>query len=548
MKADYIRIVVKKLKDLPYKAILFDGKWGIGKSYAINEVLEENDNVCKISIFGLDDVKQIYHEVLFQLALKNNVGGKIGEIAKNILEGLSAVWGRAAQAKEVIQSIANERELFLLLSREFDSLHIIVIDDLERMSNDLSLEEILGIIEELKQCNYVKIIVVANTEEFDEKNKEIFKKYNEKVIDRIYHITELPEKIMWGKLHIHAGFIERFLQAHKVKNLRTLEKAQNLFDDVKLYCKDSMSEQFIDEIRLICFAIVVEDIENLYYKEPDENESDSMKRCMLTLNNDLDHRILYYLSGIKSSKNLVTMILQYYENETLINEDGLNAEYKVFSQAGQKPNYYKTDEEVKNLLPDLRKEMKNAHNLAELNKFADEYVMWSDILEEDNESVLQEYRELLHRMLENIVLEGKEEILSYGYDLFHLSSEKVKRIYSEENLSMKSFVIKTYVEYLQKVTNGKQAFDYSYKLRKYFDNSFYEDIVKELSGSLYNSRSFPIGEMDEERYHICYNIMYVLYHADEDIFLRYCDELKQKCDHMSAHRLEDLVKEIIKGY
>lgn len=273
-----------------------------------------------------------------------------------------------------------------------------------------------------------------------------------------------------------------------------------------------------------------------------------MKRCMLTLNNDLDHRILYYLSGIKSSKNLVTMILQYYENETLINEDGLNAEYKVFSQAGQKPNYYKTDEEVKNLLPDLRKEMKNAHNLAELNKFADEYVMWSDILEEDNESVLQEYRELLHRMLENIVLEGKEEILSYGYDLFHLSSEKVKRIYSEENLSMKSFVIKTYVEYLQKVTNGKQAFDYSYKLRKYFDNSFYEDIVKELSGSLYNSRSFPIGEMDEERYHICYNIMYVLYHADEDIFLRYCDELKQKCDHMSAHRLEDLVKEIIKGY
>lgn len=94
---------------------------------------------------------------------------------------------------------------------------------------------------------------------------------------------------------------------------------------------------------------------------------------------------------------------------------------------------------------------------------------------------------------------------------------------------------------MQKVTNGKQAFDYSYKLRKYFDNSFYKDIVKELSGSLYNSRSFPIGEMDEERYHICYNIIYVLYHADEDIFLRYCDELKQKC-------LENLVKEIIKGY
>lgn len=548
MRADYIGIITKKLNELPYKAILFDGKWGIGKSYAINEALKKNNNVCKISMFGLEDVKQIYHEVLFQLALKNNVGGKIGEIANNILEGLSTVWGRAAQAKDLIHSIANERELFLLLSKEFDSPHIIVIDDLERMSNHLSLEEVLGIIEELKQCNFVKVIVVANMQEFDKKSKEIFKKYNEKVIDRIYHITELPEKVVWSTLGIHAGFVEKFLQTHKVKNIRTLKKAQNLYDDVKLYCKDNMSEQFFDEIRLICFAIVVEDTDNLYYKEPDANENDSTKKSMRILNNHLDHRIINYLSGIKSSKNLVTMILQYYKNEKLIDEDELDAEYKVFCQAGQKPNYYKTDEEIKKLLPDLRREMNNAHNLAELNKFADEYVIWSDILAEGSDSVLQEYKELLHRMLEEIVSEGKEEILSYGCDLFNLSSEKVKRIYSEENLSMKSYVVKTYVEYLQVVTSGKQAFDYSYKLRKYFDSSFYRDIVKELSARLYNSKSFPIGEMDDERYHTCYNIMYVLYHADENRFLQYCDELKLECDHMSVHRLENLIKEIVKGY
>lgn len=242
------------------------------------------------------------------------------------------------------------------------------------------------------------------------------------------------------------------------------------------------------------------------------------------------------------------MILQYYKNEIMINEDGLNAEYKIFSQAGQKSNYYKTDEEIRKILPDLRKEMNNAHNLAELNKFADEYVMWSDILEEENESILQEYKEILHKMLEDMVLEGKEEVLNYGYDLFNLSSEKVKKIYSEENLSMKNFVVKTYIEYLQKVTSGRQAFEYSYKLRKYFDNSFYRETVKELSVCLYNSKSFPIDEMDDERYHTCYNIMYVLYHSDEDKFFRYCDELKLKCDHMSGYRLEDLVKELIKGY
>ena len=35
-------------------------------------------------MFGLKDPKQIYHEALFQLALKNNIGGKIGEIANNV--------------------------------------------------------------------------------------------------------------------------------------------------------------------------------------------------------------------------------------------------------------------------------------------------------------------------------------------------------------------------------------------------------------------------------------------------------------------------------
>ena len=87
MKADNIKNIISDIDHLPYRAILFDGTWGIGKSYAVNEALEANPNVCKISMFGLKDTRQIYHEALFQLALKNNIGGKIGEIANNILDG-----------------------------------------------------------------------------------------------------------------------------------------------------------------------------------------------------------------------------------------------------------------------------------------------------------------------------------------------------------------------------------------------------------------------------------------------------------------------------
>ena len=543
MKADNIQQVIHNLSDLPYRAVLFDGVWGIGKSYAVNEAVEGNLNVCKISMFGLKDTQQIYHEALFQLALKNNVGGKIGEIADNVLDGLSRVWEKVGQAKAVVQSIANERELFLLLSKEFTSLHIIVIEDLERMKKDLNLEEVFGVIEELKQCNYVKVILVANTKELNQEQKELFEKYREKVIERTYQITEHAEHVAWSRLGIQADFIEKFLSSHKVKNLRTLEKAQRFYEDVKLFCEEIKNEQFQREVQLICFAIVVESIENLYYREPDANETDHTKRIMQELSNSLEHRIREYLYGIKSNGALMEMLLKYYQ-EGIFDKEQLNAGYKLFVQAGEKPDYCKTDEEIKKLLTELRESVLAAENITELNQFADSYIYWGDILEEDTEEVLKIYREILNRMLKEQVKNGKEEILEHSYALYHLSAGRLEQIYNEEIAGMREFVIETYVDYLKQITGSEKAYKYSQKLREYFESSFYRGIIKEKAEELYQRKAFPVDEVNELRYYTCYNIMYVLYHDDKEKFLRYCEELKRKCDKMSWSRIQSIVKEI----
>lgn len=52
--------------------------------------------------------------------------------------------------------------------------------------------------------------------------------------------------------------------------------------------------------------------------------------------------------------------------------------------------------------------MLGAKNLAELNQFADSYIVWSDILGEDNDGILSEYRELLNKMLKEMALNGQE--------------------------------------------------------------------------------------------------------------------------------------------
>lgn len=545
MRADYIYDIIKKFGCFSYDCILFDGPWGIGKTYAIDKALEEQENVCSISMFGLQNSQQIYHEVLCQFVLKNNKAGKIAGAATEVLDGISNIWKSVSSVKEVLQSIAREKELFLLLSKGFDSLHIIVIDDLERVSDRINIEEVFGIVEELKKCNNVKIILVANIDELQENNKEIFKKHNEKVIDRIYHITEKPEKINWGEIGIHAGFMQEFLSVHKVKKLRTLKKAQRFYDDVYIVVNQIDNQQFKDEIRLICFAIVVESTDNLYYKQND-NEDDSNKKIFNELHNELLYRILLYLQEVRSSRNLVNILLEYYNNQIVLSTSDIMLEYKIFLQAGNKPNYFKTDDEIRRILPKIEDDIVKATTIGELNRNADEYEIWSETIGEDNAPMLDKYREIVRNLLWNEVKKGNEDILGYSYDLWHLEAKKVKEIYEEERNAVRKMVIQHYVDYLKDTTKGKMAFEYSCKLREYCANNYYKEIIKENIDKLYNRKSFPVDEIDSVQYHTCYNIMSVLYHINQDRFLEYSDELSKQCDNMSAHRMDVLIREIIR--
>lgn len=162
--------------------------------------------------------------------------------------------------------------------------------------------------------------------------------------------------------------------------------------------------------------------------------------------------------------------------------------------------------------------------------------------------MLNEYRNNLQRMLQELVQSGNDQIFDYGVTLFHLSSEKIKRIFTEEIENMRKKMVEICIKFLQKTTRGKVAYEYSYRLREYSKSTFYRKFIKESIECLYNRKSFPVDEIDETQYHTCYNIMYVLHEMDSDKFLHYCEELSRECDHMSAHRIDVLVKEIIKGY
>lgn len=537
MRADKIVSVMEQLPELPYKCILFDGSWGIGKSYAIEQAVKGKPNICNISLFGIKNVNQIYHEALFQLLLDDKQGGKIATSTDNAVDLLSQFSGKIKKISEFVQGIVSEKEWFEILSRKVDKYHIIILDDLERISEKADLKEILGVVEELKKCGCIKVVLVANKEAMEEENQELLNKYCEKVIERVYHITEAPKEINYGELGIDAVFLTSFLEKHSVKNLRTIKKAENLYRDIAFQGTGVGDEDFWDEIKLVCYAIVVEDIERLYYRERSNKEDDS--HVFIRVSNKFDVRFRHYISNIRITDGLCNMIKEYYLKNEMIDKKILEIQYKLFLKAGNKSNLYRSEEEINQYLMECQTEIDASEDWRELNQLANEYVYWSNVLEKECADILEDYQERVFDLLWREVKEGKEEeLLLYGSGAMESLQLDVKNKFDVVLQKIREKQIEMFIEYLRANTSDKKAYEYSTKLREYSNRVEYEQIIGKQIGKLLLKSSFPINSVTKDKYNTCCNIIIVLHKYMEEEVNAYQEEILKESDKMVRYRVE----------
>lgn len=64
---------------------------------------------------------------------------------------------------------------------------------------------------------------------------------------------------------------------------------------------------------------------------------------------------------------MVNIIQRYYENKVELNPDEIDVEYQIFLHAGDKANYYKTDDEMKSFLPKLAENIRKENDIPKLN-------------------------------------------------------------------------------------------------------------------------------------------------------------------------------------
>lgn len=172
----YIENYLKK--DKTKSAIMLTAPWGMGKSHYIQNSLipylntEEKRTCVVVSLYGLNDVKEINRIIYWDLRLKLKTPKK-GSKSEALESG-----------KFVVKAFLNGGLSFLgidpsMSDRDFDKLFssidltgkLIILEDLERSS--IPIKHILGYVNNLTEHDGAKVLLVANEQEIKTTHKSV---------------------------------------------------------------------------------------------------------------------------------------------------------------------------------------------------------------------------------------------------------------------------------------------------------------------------------------------------------------------------------------
>lgn len=171
------------------KILLLKGQWGVGKTHFWKKYYLLNENKLEayyptysyISLFGKGSLNEI------KSALASNVEIINERKYKRVISSWKA---KKRVLKKLAKLIFNnnflQRYLWTnknLLNETVYHDHLICFDDIERMAKELDISILMGYADELAQQKNCKIILIFNEDELEEKQKEAFNKYREKVVD-----------------------------------------------------------------------------------------------------------------------------------------------------------------------------------------------------------------------------------------------------------------------------------------------------------------------------------------------------------------------------
>lgn len=214
-------------------AIALTGEWGIGKTHFWNNFKKKYHNQFKlrkysyVSLFGIDSLESLKYEI----AIKTH---KINQ-SEDRMQGTKSLFNKALDTVDLSSIDGKGLSLNLgksLITSVLSSLvtnTVICIDDIERISDNLSIKDVMGLINDLKLEKNCQVVVILH----EAKANEQFQEYKEKIFDEFLILDDnldiLKTSITDG---LALDVMQLFYLTLKIKNLRFYNKVFNNYQQI----------------------------------------------------------------------------------------------------------------------------------------------------------------------------------------------------------------------------------------------------------------------------------------------------------------------------
>jgi hypothetical protein len=214
------------------------GPWGVGKTFLLRNIItryQSTEGLRKYayaSTFGVQSVSEIRTSLLaktrklpFERDATRNLRGRVEEEAarRNLGTALNAL-------KEMIPW--GGKHLVIAIEAVAGSMigdTVIVLDDLERLGEKLTIQEVMGLASDLKEQGRCKVILIFNEEQLGASASEAYERLSEKVVDqKLEFALDVPEAIDIGLASDTPmrDLLIAPLTALEVSNIRVIKKVE----------------------------------------------------------------------------------------------------------------------------------------------------------------------------------------------------------------------------------------------------------------------------------------------------------------------------------
>lgn len=257
-------------------AVAIEGPWGAGKTRFLNSVLAPGlkglqKRMVRVSMFGLKDGGELYEKLgAVLLRLQGERGGKLAKLTRKAVATTPKFVGSALSMSGV--SLQLDIGMKFVVDMLASNKHVIVLDDVERRSEESDDLSLFGAVNELVEGCGLKVVLVTNglqeeagcTRPFDSNVREklVWKRYTfeqslARLLDGVFGHIESPVPGI-NILECVGEAIER----SECVNARAMLKAELLVSDLvrlDVFCDDSIyvgnrRSAFVD---LVQFALMV---------------------------------------------------------------------------------------------------------------------------------------------------------------------------------------------------------------------------------------------------------------------------------------------------